>query len=152
MKITIERLKPEDLEETFAMCMRAFREEHDIAEVRQVYERRKDDPDYYFLVARADGRIAGYTTMALIWDLFDGKAPIATIWYVCVDEKYRRCGIAKALLAEAERIAVEERQSEMLLLTCAEKNTSAHELYRKAGYSDKIDRAFVKYLDEEPAK
>ena len=149
MEITVERLREEDLEETFAMCMRAFREEHTLEEVRQVYERLRDDPDYYFLLARADGRIAGYTTMALVWDLFDGKAPIATIWYVCVDQVFRRCGIAKRLLAEAERIAVEERGCELMLLTCAEKNTSAHELYRSAGYSDKIDRAFVKYLDDE---
>ncbi|MBQ9808629.1 MAG: GNAT family N-acetyltransferase [Ruminococcus sp.] len=147
MDIRFERLQEADLEETQQMCIRAFDESYPSDSVKRVYRRFKDDPHYYFIVGKVGGEIAAYTTMAVLYDLFDGENPIATLWYVCVDEKFRRQGIAGEMLHYLENIAV-EMGCEMMVLTCNVNNTGAHELYRSMGFSDSIDKAFVKYLDE----
>lgn len=145
--LTFEDMRDEDLREVYGLCERTFRESPCFEEVERTYLKCKGDSHYRFLVGRLDGRIVAYTTIVMFYDVFDGDSPIMTLWYVCVDEAYRRRGIASAMFKEIERIA-EEAGCELIYFTSKADNKAAHAFYRSAGYSMKAEKAFVKYLYE----
>lgn len=145
MEITFEELTDEDLEETYDLCMRVFNEKFTLEEIKKTWEICKGDSHYHFIVGKVDGKVVAYTSMIIFHDLFDGLSPIATLWYVCVDENYRRNGLAKAMFAEVERIA-EEKHCEIIYFTCLKNNIGAQKFYRNVGYSDENVIAFEKDL------
>lgn len=148
MELKFESLTENDLEETYSLCMRSFGENFPYEDVYKTYQLCKNDPHYCFIVGKADGKIVAYTTMVVFHNLFDGSSPIATLWYVCVDEEYRRRGVASEMFKEIERIA-NEKHCEIIYFTCLRDNFGAHKFYRSAGYTDEKEKAFVKYLYEE---
>ena len=99
------------------MCIRAFDESYPSDSVKESTGVSRTTRTTISLWERWGGEIAAYTTMAVLYDLFDGENPIATLWYVCVDEKFRRQGIAGEMLHYLENIAV-EMGCEMMVLTC----------------------------------
>ena len=148
MEIKFEYLTENDLEETFKLCMKSFGESFPFEEIKQTYQLCKDDSHYHFIVGKVGEKIVAYTTMVIFHNLFDGLHPIATLWYVCVDEEYRRKGFARSMFKEIERIAT-LNQCEIIYFTCLQNNFGAHKFYRSVGYTDDKERAFVKYLFEE---
>ncbi|MBQ9899232.1 MAG: GNAT family N-acetyltransferase [Ruminococcus sp.] len=148
MDITFGPLTENDLPAAFELCMRTFSMDTPAEEVRKVYSRFKDDPYYHFIVGKVDGKVAAYTTMVIYYNLFDGDYPVAALWYVCVDEQYRRCGIGTKMFRYIEALA-KEHGCELISFTAESRNTGAHEFYRLAGYSDTKETAFVKYFFEE---
>lgn len=148
MNLTFEYLREEDLEETYQLCMRSFGENIKFDDVKRTYKFCRQDPHYHFIVGKADGKIVAYATVVFFHNLFDGTNPVATIWYVCVHEDYRRQGIGEALFEEIERLAKEE-QCEIIYFTCLKNNEGAQKFYRSVGYSDDKEKAFVKYLYED---
>jgi ribosomal protein S18 acetylase RimI-like enzyme len=148
MKVQFESLTENDLEETYNLCRNVFGEFDSLENIKKTYDLCKDDPHYYFIVGKVDNKIVAYTTMIIFYDIFDGPYPIATLWYVCVDENYRRQGIATQMFEEIERIA-NENHCEIMYFTSQSDNYSAHKFYRSVGYSDTKEKAFVKYLYEE---
>ena len=133
-----------DLEEAYTLCKKNFSEVPGFDEVRTIFNECRDDPHYHFVVGRYDGKIVAYATMVIFQDLFDGDDPISTLWFVCVDEAYRRRGIARQLLAEIDRIAM-ENNSGTIYLTCEYGNEAAMQLYRSAGYVEDEEKAFIRY-------
>lgn len=100
---------------------------------------------YRFLVAKWDGKIVGYTSVIMAYNLFDGKKPFMTLWWVGTHPKYRHKGIATKLFKRIEEIAI-ENECELIYFTSEENNYGAHEFYQKLGYNMHLDKAFVKML------
>ena len=148
MELKFEYLNENDLKETYELCLKSFGDSPSFEEIKSTYELCRNDPHYHFIVGKADGKVVAYTTVIIFHNLFDGKSPIATLWYVCVDKDYRRRGIAKKMFAEIERIA-NEQHCEIIYFTSLQDNHGAHAFYRAVGYSDEKEKAFVKYLYEE---
>jgi len=69
----------------------------------------------------------------------------ATIWDLAIKEEYRRLGIATKLMDKAEEIAKQEDISRIWLFSGFHRKC-AHELYRKLGYDENRDKAFVKQI------
>ena len=69
----------------------------------------------------------------------------ATIWDVAVNEEHRRLGIATKLMNKAEEIAREEEIKRIWLFSGFHRK-EAHELYKKLGYDENRDKAFVKEI------
>lgn len=145
MNILFEDLQEKDLRECYELCMRSFGESFEFSEIERTYQLCRNDPHYKFITGKSDGRIVAYTSMNIFHNLFDGERPIATLWYVCVDENYRRMGIGKQLFAEIERIAA-SYNCEIIYFTCLKDNVSAQSFYKSLGYSEDKEKAFVKYL------
>lgn len=148
MKVEFGLMREDELRECYELCKSCFGEYASFENVRETYELCRDDRHYRFIVGRADGRIVAYTTMVIYYNLFDGKYPIASLWYVCVDKDYRRQGVASALFREIDRIA-DENSCEIISLTCASENTGARRFYRSLGYSEDSEIAFVRYIYEQ---
>ncbi|MBQ8514215.1 MAG: GNAT family N-acetyltransferase [Ruminococcus sp.] len=144
MNVVFEELKEEDLKECYDLCMTSFGEDFAFSEIEETFRMCKGNPAYRFIVGKLDGKIVAYTSANIFHNLFDGKRPIMTLWYVCVDQTCRRQGIGRQLFDEIERIAMEQN-CEIIYFTCLKDNHSAQSFYRSLGYSDDKEKAFVKY-------
>lgn len=145
--IEIEILKDHDLQECHKLCEMVFRENVDFKDIRIIYQEIKNDRHYRLLVAKEKEtqRIVGYTTVVIAHNLFDGKRPFMTLWFVCVHPDYRELGIGHALFKKIEKLAVEEN-CELIYFTSESDNIVAHKFYEKCGYDSKVEKAFYKFF------
>lgn len=146
MNIVIEDLKYDDIDECYKMNMEVFDENSNIDEVKELYKKCVDNKDMYrFLVAKIDGKIVGYTSCIIGYNLFDGKHPFMTLWYVCTHPNYRRFGVATKLFESIEKIAMDNK-CELIYFTSEMSRKGAHGFYEKMGYNSNRSKAFIKYL------
>jgi ribosomal protein S18 acetylase RimI-like enzyme len=89
------------------------------------------DPRHHLLIASVDGTPAGFVTgIELLHP--DKERPEMFIYELGVDERFRRRGVATALLERLVKICGERGCREMFVLT-DEDNVAAMAAYRKAG-------------------
>ena len=81
-----------------------------------------------------DGQVVGYACLRLLPHL-EGDEPYAELTDLYVDGPFRRCGVARALLAQVSEAAHDAGASEILLIT-GFTNVAAQAAYRVAGYAD----------------
>lgn len=112
----------------------------DVYATRLADASRVDTP----VVAIVDGRMVGLANLRLVKPLFHPDR-YAEITEMFVEEAYRRRGIGRALLAQAETLARRAGARQMLILTDFY-NDVAQRLYRSMGYSH-YDIALSKALD-----
>lgn len=96
-------------------------------------------------MVKSKGKIVGYTSATMAYNLFDGKRPFMTLWWVGTHPEYRRKGIATKLFEKIEEIA-RKNNCELIYFTSAQDNIGAHNFYQKLGYNMNSDKAFVKEL------
>jgi [ribosomal protein S18]-alanine N-acetyltransferase len=97
---------------------------------RRSLRRLLASPSAVAMVAWADGAIMG---VAIV--LFRANSRVARLYSLAVAPKYTGRGIASALLATAEKIAI-RRKSQSLRLEVHERNNGAIKVYRRAGYHE----------------
>lgn len=115
--------------------------EHYAARLRDA--RRVDTP----LLVELEGRAVGMANLRLLQQVFYPE-PYAELTELFVEEKYRRQGAGRALIAFAEDLARKAGASQMLILTNFY-NHPAQQLYRSMGYQH-YDIALIKDLTEHP--
>ena len=86
------------------------------------------------LLAWVDGRAVGFTCLRFA-RLITTALPYAEVTELFVEEAFRRRGIARALLTEAETLARALGAPGVILFTGL-KNASAQAFYRAVGYHD----------------
>ena len=106
----------------------------DVKKEQESFSQALVDKGTVILVAEKDGEIAGFV-MGVIEnypdDLLD--SPYLTIQYICVDERFRRTGMGKALMQEVERWALCKGITNLDLMVW-DTNTPAQSLFRRMGY------------------
>ncbi len=85
-------------------------------------------------VAELDGRLIAFLCLKFA-PMISQPAPFAEVTDLFVEERYRRRGIARALMHAAEQSAREQGASGMWLIT-GFKNEDAQNLYRSIGFLD----------------
>lgn len=146
MEIIIEDLKYEDIEECYEMNKQIFNEEYGLEEVKELYKKLCNNKENYrFLVAKIEGKIVGYTSVIMAYNLFDGNRPFMTLWWVGTHPDYRHKGIASRMFEEIEKIA-KENNCELIYFTSENYRTGAHQFYQKMGYDINKNKAFEKEL------
>lgn len=100
---------------------------------------------YRFLVAKSEGKIVGYTSVTMAYNLFDGKNPFMTLWWVGTHPDYRHSGIGTKLFEKIEEIA-RENNCELIYFTSKSDNVGAHAFYKRLGYDMNVEKAFIKEL------
>ncbi len=86
------------------------------------------------LMAEDEGVLAGFASLRLIPQI-ESDAPHAELSDLFVDERSRRRGIGRALMAFAERLA-RERGSPRIVLVTGFDNPGAQAFYRRIGFED----------------
>jgi ribosomal-protein-alanine N-acetyltransferase len=97
-----------------------------------------DVPTTHWWVAEGDGALAGHAVVSVV-------AEIAELQRISVDAAYRRGGVASALLAAVESLAVDQG-AERVLLEVREDNADARSFYVARGYVT-LDRRPRYYAD-----
>lgn len=110
--------------------------------MQNLYKISKENKDIYILGYYIDDNLVGTVTLNIL-TLPSGKD--ATIWDLAIQEDYRRLGIATKLMNKAEEIAKQEDIKRIWLFSGFHRKC-AHELYRKLGYDENRDKAFVKEI------
>lgn len=108
-------------------------------------ERLTEHPDVQVLVAELDDRVVGVAAYQLT-DLLERPDPQCTITTLVVDHRYRRRGVAYALIHTIEESAVEEGCFRLEVTTRADRD-DALAFYRAAGF-DERPRRLIKDLPD----
>jgi ribosomal protein S18 acetylase RimI-like enzyme len=96
------------------------------------------------LVAENGRQILGTADLLIVPNLTHGGAPWAVIENVVVDEKARRRGVGRALVADLVRRCTEAHCYKMQLLS-NKRRTEAHDFYRSVGF-EAMAEGFRRYL------
>lgn len=96
------------------------------------------------LLAEVDGRVAGFAGLRLSPGIFYAE-PRAELTELYVEPEFRRRGVGRALVAEAERLARAAGATELFVLTGLD-STDAQALYRAMGFAGD-ELALQKALD-----
>ena len=145
MNVVIKDLDFEEIDEVYSLTKKVFNESYDLDKIKALYNRiHEDKKSYRFLVAKIDGKVVGYTSCSMSYNLFDGDKPFMTLWWVCTDENYRRQGIATLLLGKAEEIA-KENDCDMICFISEDFREDAHKFYIKNGYNMN-SKGFMKFI------
>ena len=88
----------------------------------------------HLLVAEVDGQVAGLAAVQITRPVqMDGaRAELATL---VTDDRYRRRGVARALVAEAESIASREGCA-LFFLRTNKRRAESHDFYRALGFRE----------------
>lgn len=107
-------------------------------ELGERLERLTDHPDAEVLVAELDGEVVGVAAYQLI-DLLERSDPQCRITALVVDDRYRRRGVAYALLHTIEESA-RDLGCFRLEVTTRHERADALAFYRAAGFDERPHR------------
>ena len=99
------------------------------------------------ILAEIDGTVVGFASLRLL-NYLGEEAPYAEISELFVSERYRRQGIARALMTELEVRARAAGASSLAVLTAAD-NDPAKALYQAMGFEE-FSIALQKWFIENP--
>lgn len=140
----IAEVEEKDLIELQNILQSTFNNNSDYEKMKKLYNEYEINKDIYVLGYYINDKIVGTLTLNIL-TLPSGRE--ATIWAVAVKEEYRRLGIAMKLMNKAEEIVKEYDDIKRIWLFSGFHRKGAHELYRKLGYDDNMDKAFIKTIE-----
>lgn len=138
----VNEIEERDLEELQKIFKKILNNSINYEEMQNLYKISKENKGIYILGYYVNDNLVGTVTLN-ISIMPSGKT--ATIWDLAIKEDYRRLGIATKLMNKAEEIAKEENIVRIWLFSGFHRK-GAHELYRKLGYDENRDKAFVKQI------
>lgn len=138
----ISKIGNQDLKQLQQILNNVFNYNTSYEKMRDLYKTTKDNKDIHILGYYINDNLVGTLTLNILI-LPSGKE--ATIWNLAIKEEYRRLGIATKLMNKAEEIAKQEDITRIWLFSGFHRKC-AHELYRKLGYDENRDKAFVKQI------
>jgi GNAT superfamily N-acetyltransferase len=116
-----------------------------VADVAERISRILSRPGDLLVVAEVDGHVVGWAHGA-VWDHIETGA-FVRIGGLVVDDRHRRHGIGRALMAEIEEWARRQGCPTVRLWSSAAR-TASHEFYERLGYKNiKTQHSFVKLLE-----
>ena len=117
MEVHFEDLKEEDLREVYDLCMETFQESFAFEEIEETFQLCRNDVHYRFLVGKSQGKVVAYTSINIFHNLFDGRRPIMTLWYVCVSKEVRRKGVGTSAVPGRSKRSRRENDCEIIYFT-----------------------------------
>ena len=138
----VSKIEERDLKQLQQILKSIFNNNISYEEMQNLYKMSKDNKDNHVLGYYINDNLVGTVTLNIV-TLPSGKT--ATIWDLAILEEYRRLGIATKLMNKAEEIAKQEDITKIWLFSGFHRKC-AHELYRKLGYNENRDKAFVKQI------
>ena len=140
----VSEIQKEDIEQLQIIMKQAFDNNLSSTKANMLYKIYKNNKDIYVLGYYIENVLVGTVTLNILTTP-TGKE--ATIWNLAVLEKYRRLGIASKLMIKAEGIVKKYEDINRIWLFSGYQREKAHKLYKKLGYNENIDKAFVKLIN-----
>ena len=140
----VSEIQKKDIEQLQIIMKQAFENNLSSTKANMLYKIYKNNKDIYVLGYYIENVLVGTVTLNILTTP-TGKE--ATIWNLAVLEKYRRVGIASKLMIKAEDIVKKYEDINRIWLFSGYQREKAHKLYKKLGYNENIDKAFVKLIN-----
>jgi ribosomal protein S18 acetylase RimI-like enzyme len=108
---------------------------------------------YYIKIARVKDKIVGFVSYYISGNMSEDNKDIKKIGRIhllCIDESYRRFGIARNMISDVLRYFKEEKCDRAYLVTRPE-NIRAKELYYKFGFHEVQQNDLSSIFDTDPA-
>jgi ribosomal protein S18 acetylase RimI-like enzyme len=109
---------------------------------RVLWDGLQEDPQVTIIVATCDDVVAATCMLAFIPNLASGGRPIGMIEHVITAARFRRRGLARAVLQAALGRAWARDCCKVVLLSGADR-PQAHGLYEALGFRGDVERGFV---------
>lgn len=138
----ISEIEEQDLRQLQQILKNVFNNNTSYEKMQQLYKMCENNKDIHILGYYINDNLVGTVTLNIL-TFPSGKE--ATIWDLAIKEEYRRLGIATKLMNKAEEIAKQKDITRIWLFSGFHRKC-AHELYRKLGYDENRDKAFVKKI------
>jgi GNAT superfamily N-acetyltransferase len=142
----VRRAEPRDAEVIEGLHRELVPGDRNITVAPQRLALLEQDAHNHLLVSEHAGAVCGTAFLTICLDPMYGFLPYAVLENVVVLAEAREQGAGRALLAEAERIAREQRCTKLMLLSSAARR-GAHAFFARLGYDGERKRGFVKYLN-----
>lgn len=143
--LVIRLVKTEDAAEVCRICCDDLGYQCDKSLVKERILRLDPDREAVF-VALVDGQVAGYVHIEKYNTLY--FETMANVLGIAVSSRFRRHGIGRKLIEQAERWA-EENEIYLMRLNSGLRRKEAHEFYRRLGYgSEKEQLRFFKRIGD----
>jgi GNAT superfamily N-acetyltransferase len=143
MKVT--ELIESDLEALAGLYKQFWGEDSSLEKMHATFQSLRTNPNYIFLVARRDGRLAGSVMGIVCEELYGECKPFMVVEDVIVDQNHRRQGVGSLLMRELERLAI-SRDCAYIIFVTEQDRTTAHQFYESLGYNPDKYRGFKKRL------
>lgn len=138
----VSSIQEKDIEQLQQILKSVFNNNISYEEMKNLYKMTKENKGIHILGYYINDNLVGTVTLNIL-TLTSGRE--ATIWDLAVKKEYRRLGVATKLMDKAEEIAKKEDILRIWLFSGFHRQC-AHELYRKLGYDENRDKAFVKQI------
>jgi ribosomal protein S18 acetylase RimI-like enzyme len=138
--LKIDTLKPEYLVGLKELYEESFEGSvTDLGLMKQTYNLIKGNSNYIILCALTDAKVVGSVMGVVCYELFGECHPFMVVENVAVLEAYRGKGIARELMTNLEKYALDNKCTTILLVSSVHR-TGAHKLYESLGYgNDKVN-------------
>ncbi|MFR0823398.1 MAG: GNAT family N-acetyltransferase [Clostridia bacterium] len=138
----VSKIEEQDLKKLQEILKSVFNNDISYEKMKKLYKISKNSKNIHVLGYYINDKLVGTVTLNIL-TMPSGKE--ATIWDLAIMEEYRRLGIATKLMKRAEEIARQEDIKKIWLFSGFHRKY-AHELYKKLGYDENRDKAFVKQI------
>lgn len=139
----IEEIGEKDIMQLQQILKNVFNSNTSYEKMQNSYKMSRKNKNVYILGYYINDNLVGTVTLNIL-TLPSGKE--AAIGALATKEEYRRLGIGSKLMNKAEEIARSYEDIKRIWLFSGVDKNSAHELYRKLGYDENTNKAFVKQI------
>lgn len=143
LTVKIRNAAPGDADQIYHLICQLEGKKMDKNFFEHVYSENLKSPTVFYWVIENSVEVLGFVSMH-IQDLLHHERRIAEVQELCVDEKYRKLGFGKILLAQAEEEA-KKQNCELIELAANRKREEAHRFYEREGW-EKSHFKFTKKL------
>ena len=141
--MNIRRLNENDLENLAGLYRQFWGDESSLVKMQETFQKLEQDPNYIFLVAEIEDRLAGSVMGIICEELYGECRPFMVIEDVVVDKQNRREGIASLLMRELEDRAAGRNCSHIIFVTESTRS-GARKFYESLGYDAELYHGFKK--------
>lgn len=144
-KLIIEKLKQEDLKEAIAIYDTNHNLKTNYEKLYEQYDSIYNNPDYYNIVAKLNGKIIGMATIVINHDIVEELHPFLTVWNLGVHKEYRWMKVGTKMLDYIYNLA-KNLKCDFIALIAESDNIIGQQFYESLGYIKEI--GYVKLINK----
>ena len=146
MKVRVEKLQRKDLKEAIEVYDENHQLKTNMDKLFSMYDKIDENPLYHNIVAEVDGKIIGFATVMIHYDIVEELRPFLTVWNFGVKKEYRRRKIGTEMFRYIDFFA-KENNCAFITLIAESDNVIAQKFYESLHYDKAV--GYVKFIEKK---
>lgn len=146
MKVRVEKLQRKDLKEAIEVYDENHQLKTNMNKLFSIYDKIDENPLYHNIVAKVDGKIIGFATVMIDYDIVEELRPFLTVWNFGVKKEYRRRKIGTEMFRYIDFFA-KENNCAFITLIAESDNVIAQKFYESLHYDKAV--GYVKFIEKK---